>query len=287
MKYIARVSPHSHRTAPLSIYTHFMMVSLSIAASIDFESSAVPPKIEVFSKPEGDDSESDVDADADADANFGGAEARRILERKLLAKLDLRMVDLDCHLHPELCKFSFGFTPTGSIVCRESTLDVTDRQKQCFVSGHHILSPCQEGAIGTYCVHPKSELHVLKAWKRTFTWSDNNSQHCFPSYTSAMSSCKSLSYVSSFLSWHTHIPMEASPTLTFLFPHLRNMFMNWVGRPSIYLPTTMIVWGVISILTGPVTIISTITLMLLTTLKRHRCHKGVNHSNIPCIIYMF
>jgi hypothetical protein len=68
-----------------------MMVSLSIAASIDFESSAVPPKIEVFSKPEGDDSESDVDADADADANFGGAEARRILERKLLAKLDLRM----------------------------------------------------------------------------------------------------------------------------------------------------------------------------------------------------
>ncbi|KAH7914086.1 major facilitator superfamily domain-containing protein [Hygrophoropsis aurantiaca] len=29
-----------------------------------------------------------------------------------------------------------------------------------------------------------------------------------------------------------------------------NLFLNWVGRPSIYLPSCMIVWGVISTLTG-------------------------------------
>ncbi|KAH7928175.1 MFS general substrate transporter [Leucogyrophana mollusca] len=29
-----------------------------------------------------------------------------------------------------------------------------------------------------------------------------------------------------------------------------NLFLNWLGRPSIYLPSCMIVWGVLSILTG-------------------------------------
>jgi MFS family permease len=29
-----------------------------------------------------------------------------------------------------------------------------------------------------------------------------------------------------------------------------NMFLNWIGKPSIYLPSCMIVWGVISVLTG-------------------------------------
>ncbi|KAL4267409.1 MFS transporter superfamily protein [Pleurotus pulmonarius] len=30
-----------------------------------------------------------------------------------------------------------------------------------------------------------------------------------------------------------------------------NMFLNWIGKPSIYLPACMIVWGMISTLTGP------------------------------------
>ncbi|KDQ29602.1 hypothetical protein PLEOSDRAFT_1025469, partial [Pleurotus ostreatus PC15] len=29
-----------------------------------------------------------------------------------------------------------------------------------------------------------------------------------------------------------------------------NMFLNWIGKPSIYLPACMIVWGMISMLTG-------------------------------------
>ncbi|KAL0950044.1 hypothetical protein HGRIS_010052 [Hohenbuehelia grisea] len=29
-----------------------------------------------------------------------------------------------------------------------------------------------------------------------------------------------------------------------------NMFLNWIGKPSIYLPACMIVWGMISVLTG-------------------------------------
>ncbi len=30
----------------------------------------------------------------------------------------------------------------------------------------------------------------------------------------------------------------------------RNMFLNWIGKPSIYLPCCMVVWGLISVLTG-------------------------------------
>jgi len=30
----------------------------------------------------------------------------------------------------------------------------------------------------------------------------------------------------------------------------RNMFLNWMGKPSLYLPTCMIIWGMISCLTG-------------------------------------
>lgn len=30
----------------------------------------------------------------------------------------------------------------------------------------------------------------------------------------------------------------------------RNMFLNYIGKPSIYLPCCMMVWGTISILTG-------------------------------------
>ena len=32
----------------------------------------------------------------------------------------------------------------------------------------------------------------------------------------------------------------------------RNMLLNWMGRPSLYLPTCMAIWGVFSILTGNV-----------------------------------
>lgn len=28
------------------------------------------------------------------------------------------------------------------------------------------------------------------------------------------------------------------------------MFLNWIGKPSIYLPVCMIIWGAISCLTG-------------------------------------
>lgn len=60
------------------------------------------------------------DKDADPDAEFGGSEARKALEKKLLFKLDLRMVssltlrstqslmsnlvDLNRHIHLELCQ---------------------------------------------------------------------------------------------------------------------------------------------------------------------------------------
>jgi len=28
------------------------------------------------------------------------------------------------------------------------------------------------------------------------------------------------------------------------------MFLNWFGKPSLYLPFSMIIWGMISVLTG-------------------------------------
>lgn len=30
----------------------------------------------------------------------------------------------------------------------------------------------------------------------------------------------------------------------------RNMFLNYIGKPSIYLPVCMIIWGTLSTLTG-------------------------------------
>ena len=28
------------------------------------------------------------------------------------------------------------------------------------------------------------------------------------------------------------------------------MFLNWIGKPSVYLPVCMVIWGMISTLTG-------------------------------------
>ncbi|KIK90668.1 hypothetical protein PAXRUDRAFT_800745 [Paxillus rubicundulus Ve08.2h10] len=152
-----------------------MMVSLSSAASIVRESGTVPQKlgVEDFLRPEGDYNAPNVDADADA--IFGGPEARRILERKLLAKLDLRM----------------------SILIVIYILNYIDRSN---------VSVARLKGL-------EADLHLVGQQ--------------FPTLLSIL-------YVG-------YVIMQVPS----------NMFMNWVGRPSIYLPTTMIVWGVISILTGP------------------------------------
>ncbi len=38
------------------------------------------------------------------------------------------------------------------------------------------------------------------------------------------------------------------PTLNTILS--RNMLLNYIGKPSLYLPACMMVWGTISILTG-------------------------------------
>ncbi|KAF8838315.1 MFS general substrate transporter [Paxillus ammoniavirescens] len=148
-----------------------MMVSPSNAASTD-RSDTELPKIEGLSKPEGDDTASDVDKDADAE--FGGPEARKILERKLLAKLDLRM----------------------SILIVIYILNYIDRNN----------------ASAARLKGLEADLHLIGQ---------------------QFSTLLSILYVG-------YVIMQVPS----------NMFMNWVGRPSIYIPTTVIVWGAISILTG-------------------------------------
>lgn len=51
--------------------------------------------------------------------------------------------------------------------------------------------------------------------------------------------------------------------------HLSNMFLNYIGKPSIYLPVCMMIWGTISILTG-------ITTRLVLILSHNTCTE-INH----------
>lgn len=51
--------------------------------------------------------------------------------------------------------------------------------------------------------------------------------------------------------------------------HLSNMFLNYIGKPSIYLPVCMMIWGTISILTG-------ITTRLVSILSHNTCAE-INH----------
>ncbi|KAF7332146.1 FCP1-like proteiny domain-containing protein [Mycena kentingensis (nom. inval.)] len=48
-----------------------------------------------------------------------------------------------------------------------------------------------------------------------------------------------------------HLKGEEFPTLLSIL-YVGNMMLNWMGRPSLYLPGAMIIWGVISVLTGAI-----------------------------------
>ncbi|KAL0950041.1 hypothetical protein HGRIS_010049 [Hohenbuehelia grisea] len=111
---------------------------------------------------------------ADDDEEFGGPEARRVLERKLLRKLDLRM----------------------SILIVIYILNYIDRNNAAAAR--------------------------LRGFEKDLGL--HGSQ--FPTILSIL-------YVG-------YIIMQVPS----------NMFLNYIGKPSIYLPACMAVWGVISILTG-------------------------------------
>ncbi|KAH7915561.1 major facilitator superfamily domain-containing protein [Hygrophoropsis aurantiaca] len=110
----------------------------------------------------------------DSDSEFGGCEARKLLERKFIAKLDLRM----------------------SILVIIYILNYIDRNN---------ASAARLRGLQTDLNLQGQEFATLL----------------------------SILYVG-------YVIMQVPS----------NMFMNYVGRPSIYLPACMIVWGVISILTG-------------------------------------
>lgn len=110
----------------------------------------------------------------DKDAEFGGPESRRLLEKKLLFKVDLRM----------------------SILIVIYILNYIDRN------------------------------NAAAARLRGFEDDLNLTGQQFPTLLSIL-------YVG-------YIIMQIPS----------NMFLNWLGRPSLYLPFCMVVWGVISVLTG-------------------------------------
>ncbi|KAI0050192.1 MFS general substrate transporter [Auriscalpium vulgare] len=114
------------------------------------------------------------DQEVDLDAEFGGHEARKLLERSLLWKLDLRM----------------------SILVVIYILNYIDRNN----AGAARLRGFE------------ADLHLKGQQFATLL---------------------SILYVG-------YILMQVPS----------NMFLNWLGRPSIYLPCCMIIWGMISVLTG-------------------------------------
>jgi MFS family permease len=61
----------------------------------------------------------------------------------------------------------------------------------------------------------------------------------------------------------------------------RNMFLNYIGKPSIYLPVCMMVWGTISILTG------TWSPLLGFSIRLTRCPLGVTHNYVGVLLTRF
>ncbi|KAG8936933.1 hypothetical protein FRC02_010023 [Tulasnella sp. 418] len=114
------------------------------------------------------------DRSYDVDAEFGGTEARKVLERKLLRKLDLRM----------------------SIMVLIYILNYIDRNN----------------AAAARLRGFEEDLHLRGNQFATLL---------------------SILYVG-------YILMQVPS----------NMFLNYIGRPSIYLPICMLIWGAISVLTG-------------------------------------
>ncbi|KAJ2931581.1 hypothetical protein H1R20_g5434, partial [Candolleomyces eurysporus] len=130
-----------------------------------------PPSPDLEKSPKGSSISHQENADSvkDRDAEFGGPEARRILERKLLLKVDLRM----------------------SIMVLIYILNYIDRNNAALPAFVKNL--------------PGKEFATLL----------------------------SILYVG-------YIIMQVPS----------NMFLNWMGKPSWYLPGCMVVWGAISCLTG-------------------------------------
>ncbi|ETW84071.1 major facilitator superfamily [Heterobasidion irregulare TC 32-1] len=136
----------------------------------------MPKSTESMAKPSGVDEERREQAPLplDADAEFGGTEARKKLEKKLLRKLDLRM----------------------SILIVIYILNYIDRNN---------ASAARLRGFETDLKLKGEEFNTLL----------------------------SILYVGYIL---MQIPS--------------NMFLNYIGRPSLYLPICMMIWGTISILTG-------------------------------------
>jgi hypothetical protein len=63
---------------------------------------------------------------------------------------------------------------------------------------------------------------------------------CCLFFMSATSSCK----------FHRKLMMHEYLFAGLAMTFASNMFLNWMGKPSIHLPACMIVWGVLSCLTG-------------------------------------
>jgi hypothetical protein len=146
------------------------------------------------------------------DAEFGGTEARRLLEKRLLRKLDLRMgILVFIYILNYVSIACFDGAPTLSY------LDHPDRQKQC---GSRPPARFRGGPRPDRTTVPYLVIYTLR---RVHPNADSEQ------------------YV-----------LELYVPRRFILPttQLIHISIPDIGKPSIYLPACMLVWGMISVLTG-------------------------------------
>lgn len=169
------------------------------------------------------------DMPLDIDAEFGGKEARLKLEQKLLRKLDTRMSILILIYVLNYVRLSRSCL---ACVCSGSprSIGITLRKSRDVLLARSTTR-------STRCFQCRSFERVRGRFASERPTIQHNSEYplCWLHFNA-----------DTFVS----ILQPNSPRFPLLIDPSSNMFLNYVGRPSIYLPVCMMLWGAISCVTG-------------------------------------
>ena len=167
----------------------------------------------------------------DPDAEFGGTEARKQLERKLLWKIDMRMSIM-------VVIYILNYVSSTSKsprFCLTRLLQI-DRNNAGCVAFQHVSVFCSSRCF------PQSRKIARFFARLAFDGSR------FPDY-SFNSLCRLHSDANTLVRHHSFFRQILALTANGSPSH-RNMLLNYLGKPSIQLPIAMMIWGMISCLTG-------------------------------------
>ncbi len=168
----------------------------------------------------------DGNGEIDVNAQFGGLEARQKLEKKLLRKLDARMSVL-------LLIYILNYVsfPLATSCAMLTDVSFPDRPKQCEVRWSSLaIFPCL-----TLCYSAAR----LKGFEEDL--------HLQGEQFATLLSILYVGYI--LMQVPSYVPILIYRDYRLISKH-SNMFLNKIGKPSVYIPCCILIWGMISCLTG-------------------------------------